>query len=44
MYTDPYATDSSSEDDEQCNVNEYQSVPGRKVFVSEIVVGGMQDE
>ncbi|KAL6175321.1 hypothetical protein ACLB2K_051962 [Fragaria x ananassa] len=42
MYTDPYATDSSSEDDEQCNVNEYQSVPGRKV--SEIVVGGMQDE
>ncbi|KAL6182895.1 hypothetical protein ACLB2K_044307 [Fragaria x ananassa] len=44
MYTDPYATDSSSEDDEQCNVNEYQSVPGKKVFVSEIVVGGMQDE
>ncbi|KAM5571141.1 ethylene-responsive transcription factor ESR2-like [Rosa sericea] len=44
MYTDPYATDSSSEDDEQCNVNEYQSVPRKKVFVSEIVVGGMQDE
>ncbi|XP_062028148.1 ethylene-responsive transcription factor ESR2-like [Rosa rugosa] len=44
MYTDPYATDSSSEDDEQCNANEYQSVPRKKVFVSEIVVGGMQDE
>ncbi|KAK9926275.1 hypothetical protein M0R45_023516 [Rubus argutus] len=40
MYTDPYATDSSSEDD----VNEHQSVTRKKVFVSKIVVGGTQDE
>lgn len=40
MYTDPYATDSSSEDD----VNEHQSVPRKKVLVSKIVVGGTQDE
>lgn len=40
MYTDPYATDSSSEDD----VNEHQSVPRKKVIVSKIVVGGTQDE
>ncbi|XP_050377755.1 uncharacterized protein LOC126794992 [Argentina anserina] len=44
MYNDPYATESSSDDDQQCNVKENQSVSRRKVFVSDIVVGSTRDE